>query len=180
MSEENATLILLIPEANGESHSILPHPLKWTTFTKLRICLQDISNTVYNCWTYPNSMPPTLLRICILAAELTSSLKPKDNFLFIWIEERHLGSLWYLKRQDLSFLSTSFFTHLYLTLSPWNFYSQKSLMPYYFSFLHFWHSFLQNSLYFLASLLASSIIVLSFFLFFLLKYLCLVLESHHQ
>ena len=44
-----------------------------------------------------------------------------DNFLLIWIEERHLCSLWYLKRQDLSSLSTSFFTHLYLTLLPWRF-----------------------------------------------------------
>lgn len=79
----------------------------------------------------------TLLRIHILIAVLVSSLKPMGNFLFIWIEDKHFCSLCCVKRQDLSSLSTSFFTDLYVIFLPWRFPFSEFPHGHYFSFYVF-------------------------------------------
>lgn len=107
------------------------------------------------------------------------------NFLFIWIEERHLCSLWYLKRQDSSSLLTSFFTPLYLTLLPWRLphseFPHASLFLFCtFNILSFIRIFSNLCALWSPILFSRPSSWKADNLFFLFKYLCLVLESHHQ
>lgn len=53
--------------------------------------------------------------------QLNCSFRWNEWVIFYLFEQRRDSCLWYLKSQDLSFLSASFFTHLYLTLLPWRF-----------------------------------------------------------